>query len=124
MVLDVEQEIGGAGAHRGNGLCDRIALRDNYDGKVGPVLAKGGDAGGAALLLPIGQKRGLDLAAMRALEQAHGGFDAVRADGDPARPRRYRGYETSLGRIGFNKQEGFGFLLAHRSSSASPTEKE
>ena len=60
---------------------------------------------------------------MRSLEQPDGGFDAVGADRDPARPRRNGGDETSLGWVGFDQQQGFGFLLAHRSSSASPRVK-
>ena len=50
---------------------------------------------------------------MRSLEQPDGGFDAVGADRDPARPRRNGGDEPPLGRVGFDQQQGFGFLLAH-----------
>jgi hypothetical protein len=61
---------------------------------------------------------------MRTFQKADRSLRAVRADRDPARSRRDGGDEPALGWVGFDHQQGFGFLLAHRSSSRKPTQKK
>ena len=79
-------------------------LATTMTGKSRPAFAKRGNAFGTAGFVPIGDQRGLDLAAMGALKQSDGGLDAVGANRDPARPRRNGGDETSLGWVGFDQQ--------------------
>jgi len=69
-------------------------------------------------------QRRLHFAAVRTLQQAHGHLGAVCTNRDPARSCRHCGNEPAFGWVGFDHQEGFGFLFAHRSSSETLRRKE
>ncbi len=118
------QEVRGAGAHGVDGLGDRLALGSDDDRQAGTLGPQRGNSGRARFVVPIGKENGLNFAAMGPLKQPDGSLDAIGTDRDPAAARRDCGDEPSLGWVGFDQQQGFCFLLAHRSSSASPREKE
>ena len=86
-------------------------------GRSGDCAAQRGDQGGAVVVVPGGEHRGADFAAVRALEQPERAFGAGGADHAPSGARGDRGQVPPLARVGIDQQQGSHFVVAHRAAS-------
>ena len=98
---------------------DRIAVRKDDDGQIGPVLAQRLDQLRALLGLPAAEDRGLHLAAVRPLEQGDGLLAVGGADDAPRRARGDGGDQSALVGIGVEQQERSCRFFAHSAFRAT-----